>query len=67
MTRETAIQRIEGGNEKYYILDSKSGKKAYIGVVRERDKQPYLRTYADNTWNDNLLAQPECDSCPIIG
>jgi hypothetical protein len=39
-----------------------SGKKMYVGVVRETGKLPYLRTRADGKWNDNLLAQIECTS-----
>jgi hypothetical protein len=29
--------------------------------------QPYLRTHADGKWNDNLLAQRECDgTCKLV-
>lgn len=31
-----------------------------MGVVRETRKHLYLRTYADDRWNNNLLAQQEC-------
>jgi hypothetical protein len=34
------------------------GKRADIGVVE--GARPYLRTYADKVWNDNLLALPQC-------
>jgi hypothetical protein len=38
-----------------------------IRVVREAGKLPYLRTYADGKWNDNLLAQRECDgTCRLV-
>ncbi|HCG04486.1 MAG TPA: DUF3892 domain-containing protein [Desulfovibrio sp.] len=61
MTREVAIQRIESNKEKFYTVDSATGAKVYIGVVRgDGNKAPYLRTYADGKWNDNLLALPEC-------
>jgi len=42
-----------------------SGGKAYsgtgsnlvaVGVVREAGQDPYLRTYADSKWNNNLLS-----------
>lgn len=66
LTREAAIQRIEGKTEAFYTLDRRTGKKAYIGVVRENGKRPYLRTYADGQWNDNLLAQAECQNCKLI-
>lgn len=32
------------------------GRKAYVGVRRDIGKAPYIRTYADGVWNDNLLA-----------
>lgn len=67
LTRETAIKRIDGGTEAFYTIDSSTGKKAYIGVVRESGKVPYLRTHADSKYNDNLLAQDHCgDSCKLI-
>jgi hypothetical protein len=67
LTRESAIERIDGGTEAFYTVDSSTGKKAYIGVVRESGKAPYLRTYADGKYNDNLLAQDHCgDSCKLI-
>ncbi len=66
MTRETAIARIEAKTEAYFTLDRVSGKKAYIGVVREAGKVPYLRTYADGKWNNNLLEQAECSNCKVV-
>jgi hypothetical protein len=67
LNRETAIIRIESKQESYYTIDKQTGRKIYVGVVREAAKDPYLRTYADGKWNDNLLAQRECDaSCKLV-
>jgi hypothetical protein len=67
MTRESAIERIENKKEAYYTLDKATGKRVYIGVVREAGKRPYLRTYADGKWNNNLLAQQECGAnCKLV-
>jgi len=67
LTRESAIQRIESKREAYYTLDSQAREKVYIGVVREAGKLPYLRTYADGKWTNNLLAQSECGAtCAIV-
>src|SRR5664280_790423 len=67
LTREAAIQRIDSGNEAFYTVDATTGKKMYIAVVREPGKAAYLRTHADGKFNDNLLAQDECDSaCKLI-
>ena len=66
-TRETAIARIDAKTEAYFTVDKPTGRKAYIGVVREAGKAPYLRTYADGKWNDNLLAQAECGTdCRVL-
>jgi hypothetical protein len=36
-------------------------------LTREAGKAPFLRTYADGKWNDNLLAQRECGaSCKLV-
>ncbi|NOK32241.1 DUF3892 domain-containing protein [Corallococcus exercitus] len=43
-------------NTFYTMVD---GRRADIGVV-DGEKGPYLRTYADKVWNDNLLALGEC-------
>ncbi|MCI1006491.1 DUF3892 domain-containing protein [Herbaspirillum sp. C7C8] len=68
LSREAAIARIESKTEAFYIVDKSTGKRVYIGVVREAGKMPYLRTYADGKWNDNLLAQSECGTeCALIG
>lgn len=68
VTRDLAIQHIESNTHQYYTIDRGTGKKCYVGVVREGGKHPYLRTHADGKWNDNLLAQAECNgSCKTIG
>ena len=68
MTRETVIAQIDAGQNQFYTVDVTTGKKCYIAVVRESGKHPYLRTHADGKYNDNLLAQAECDStCPLVG
>jgi len=68
MAREAAIARIDSKQDSFFTVDSATGRKAYVGVVREAGKAPYLRTYADNQWNDNLLAQAECNgSCNLLG
>lgn len=58
--REMVIQSIEAKTNTFYVLEPGSGKRADIGVVREPDKAPYLRTYADGCWNDNLLSLNQC-------
>lgn len=67
ISREAAVQRIEAKTEAYYTIDRSTGRRVYIGVVREAGKAPYLRTYADGKWNDNLLAQRQCDAtCRLV-
>ena len=67
LAREAAIKRIDSGEETFYTIDITTGKKMFIGVVREHGKAPYLRAHADGKYNDNLLAQDTCgSSCKII-
>jgi Protein of unknown function (DUF3892) len=67
LTREAAIRRIDSNEEAFYTIDNNSGRRAEIGVVREIGKAPFLRTYADGVWNDNLLAQRQCSAdCKLI-
>src|SRR5215475_6994775 len=68
ITRDTAIVQIDSKTTQYFTIDKTNGKKCYVGVVREPGKNPYLRTHADGKWNDNLLAQTECNgSCNLVG
>lgn len=67
LTKQSVIRRIAGKSEAFYTVDRNTGKKAYIGVVYDLTKEPYLRTYADGVWNDNLLSLPPCaDNMTII-
>lgn len=67
LTREAAIRRIDTKTDAFYTIDKTTGKRAYIGVVRDTGKDPYLRTHADGKWNDNLLALAECGvTCKLI-
>jgi hypothetical protein len=68
LSREITIQKIDANSEAFYTIDKTTSLKMYIGVVREQGKTPFLRSYADGKWNDNLLAQAECTAaCKIIG
>jgi hypothetical protein len=68
-----AITHVGGTNWKWPVADvidsirkktntfytRVGGNRAEIGVV-DGLNGPYLRTYADGKWNDNLLALGEC-------
>lgn len=56
-TRAEVIASIRNKSNTFYTLVS--GNRGNIGVV-EGENGPYLRTYADGKWNDNLLSLPEC-------
>ncbi len=67
LTREAAISRITSRTEGYYTVNKSSGSVSYLGVIHEVGKPPYLRTYADGNWNDDLLNQAACDlNCKLI-
>jgi len=59
-TREQVIASIEAKTNTFFVSDPTSGKRADIGVVHENGKLPYLRTYADGKWNNNLLSLNQC-------
>jgi len=59
-TREQVIESIENKSNTFFVLDPATGRRADIGVVRESGKLPYLRTYADSQWNNNLLSLNQC-------
>lgn len=60
--RSTRAQMVEfltkqGGSA--YVRDQ-LGNIAWIGVYTAASGIPYLRTYADGKWTDNLLSLDEC-------
>jgi len=57
LTRNEVIFLIESKTNTYYTLVK--DQRAEVLVVNGAYGK-YLRTYADNQWNDNLLALPEC-------
>ena len=56
-TRQQVITSINQRTHTFYTRVN--GRRADVGVV-DGPNGPYVRTYADNVWNDNLLALPEC-------
>lgn len=56
-TRQQVIDSIRGKTNTFFTRVN--GKRADVGIV-DGPNGPYLRTYADGVWNDNLLALPEC-------
>ncbi len=61
LTRDEAIDHIARKVNSFYVVDPRiPSKVAYVGVVRPAYGHPYLRTYADGDWNDNLLSLNEC-------
>lgn len=57
-TRQQVIHSIKAGTNSFFTRVN--GKRADVAVV-EGIYGEYLRSHADNEWNDNLLALPECD------
>lgn len=61
ITREDAIKFIDEKVHTFHVWDTRINKRAEVGVVRPTDgRAPYLRTYADGVWSDNLLALMQC-------
>jgi hypothetical protein len=60
--REKVIASIEEKSNTFFVLDPWTGKRSDVGMVRSVGRSPYLRTYADGDWNNNLLS---LDQCPL--
>jgi Protein of unknown function (DUF3892) len=58
--RERVIQSIDAKTNNFFVVDPRTGTRANIGVVRAAGHAPYVRTYADGVWNDNLLSLNQC-------
>lgn len=54
-TRETIIDWISNKGGSAYVC-GRNAHIARVGVVKS--SPPYIRTYADGNWSDNLLALP---------
>lgn len=69
---DTAIAMIQAKQHSFYTLTPTNlfstlpQARADVGVVAGTQglfgTRPYLRTYADGVWTDNLLALPECNA-----
>lgn len=57
-TRDQIIKSINDKTNTFYVLEN--GNRSEVGVVYPTDgRSPFIRTYADGKWSDNLLALPE--------
>lgn len=59
-TVEQVIESIDSKTNTFFVQDPRTGLKAYVGVVRPAGRRPYIRTYADGVWTDNLLSLNAC-------
>jgi hypothetical protein len=59
-TREAVIASIEAGTNTFYTVDPITGKRVNIYVAKVPGRNPWLQTYADGVWTNNLLSLPEC-------
>ena len=57
---ELIIHNIDRGIDTFYVVDPLLRRRADVGVVREPGKRPYIRTYADGYYNNNLLSLGAC-------
>ena len=60
LTVEQVIQRIDSKTDTFYVVDPRNGKTAYVGVRRPAGRRPFIQTYADGDWNNNLLSLNQC-------
>ncbi len=55
---ETVIQRIEAGEEAFYVRVGED--EADVQVVSPPNRRKHIKTKPDRTQRDNLLSLPEC-------
>jgi hypothetical protein len=53
-----AIRKIENGEWEFFTLVG--GRRTKVGVNTSASGRKFLQTYADDYWNNNLLALAEC-------
>lgn len=56
-TRQQVVDSIRAKTNTFFTREN--GNRADIGVV-DGSNGPYLQTYADGQWNNNLLSLDEC-------
>jgi Uma2 family endonuclease len=56
-TKQSVIGWIEERSSTFFVMTG--DRRADIAVI-EGPNGKYLRSYADNAWNDDLLLLPEC-------
>ncbi|MBP2215105.1 DUF3892 domain-containing protein [Arthrobacter sp. CAN_C5] len=54
--KPTMVDWIDVQKNRAYVGVGSS--RVEVGVVRPENSTPYLRTYADQQWNNNLLSLP---------
>jgi len=54
--KPTMVDWIDNRNGRAYVGNGTD--RVAVGVVRPQSGQPYLRTYADKQWTNNLLSLP---------
>lgn len=58
-TRAEVIAELEAPQPRYAFYTAVGVNRSWIGVVNGPNGK-YLRSYADQQWNDNLLSLPSC-------
>ena len=59
-TAQQVIASIKAQTNTFYVIDALGHRSDVVVVTPTDGRPPYLRTYADGDWNNNLLALPEC-------
>lgn len=55
-SKATLVEWIDNENGKAYV--GSGSQRVNVGTVHPQGGTPYLRTYADGEWTNNLLALP---------
>ena len=66
ISAKSVMIRLSNRSARFFVVDQISGERAEIGLVREGDKAPYLRTAVGGKWTNHLLALPSPRNCKQI-
>ncbi|MFJ2281837.1 DUF262 domain-containing protein [Pseudomonas sp. NPDC087803] len=61
LTVNSLMTRIDAGKEAYFVIDPDTSQRAYLAVVREENKKPYLKAYSNSAWTNSLEKITICD------
>jgi hypothetical protein len=61
ITVEQTIAKIDSGEDRFYVVDSKTGRRADVCVRRLYGRTAFIQSYFDGDWSNHLLSLPRAE------